>query len=276
MSEAFKISDDVVLATAPDPADRRSILSTLASRRLNLGCGFDVRPGYVNVDLQAFHKPDLVGDIIDLTMLPSLAFEEIVAQDVLEHFHWRDTPRALYEWNRLLEPGGRLFVRTMYLNGLLRKFESPGFASIAQQKLLIVNLFSMQKYQGDYHLTSFTERLMRFYLWAGGFAIDRIQVREEWLFEVWATKAIDYAFSDLVETVADDAAFVEQSYQRILGRNADGGGLASYTSQLADGVITRDELIKRLLVSDEKQDQLAAAAPAFDLQFHEAGPAPPA
>jgi hypothetical protein len=28
-------------------------------RRLNLGCGGDIKPGYVNVDLHDFGKPDL-------------------------------------------------------------------------------------------------------------------------------------------------------------------------------------------------------------------------
>lgn len=270
MSESFKKSDDVVAARPPDPDDRHSILRGFASRKLNLGCGFDIREGYINVDRQAFHNPDLVGDILDLTMLPSVSFDEIVAQDVLEHFHWRDIPRALYEWNRLLRPAGTIFIRTMYLNGLLRKFESEGFASIPQQKLLMVNLFSMQKYEGDYHLCSFTERLIRFYLWVGGFEIDRITVREDWLFEIWATKVVDCAYQSLIDGIPDDIAFIKACYTNILERDADEGGLQSYAAQLAGGGITRGGLVRQLLVSDEKQDRMTATAPSFTLLFHEA------
>ena len=251
----------------PPPAD---ILSRFSSRKLNLGCGFDVKPGYINVDLQDFHSPDLVGDITNLTMLPSVTFEEILAKDVLEHFHWRDTPRALYEWNRLLKPNGRLFVSTTYLNGLLRRFEAPGFSSIATQKLMIVNLFSMQNYQGDYHLTAFTERLIRFYLWAAGFEIEEIEIRDGWLFAIWARKVTDYSFQRLLDSDIESSEFVDACYKDILGRPPDPIGKRDNMAFLAQGDITRAQLIKNFLLSDEKQDKLTAEAPEFPLLFHEA------
>src|SRR4051794_39295293 len=49
-------------------------------RRLNLGAGFDKRPGYLNVDLNDFHAPDLVGDVRSLPELPTGLYEEIIAQ----------------------------------------------------------------------------------------------------------------------------------------------------------------------------------------------------
>ncbi len=56
-----------------------------APDRLNLGCGWDLREGYLNVDVHDFHKPDLVADVTKLDMLPSGRYREIIAQDVLEH-----------------------------------------------------------------------------------------------------------------------------------------------------------------------------------------------
>ena len=47
--------------------------------RLNLGCGFDRREGYTNVDFQEFHHPDLHADVRDLGMLPSDHYREIIA-----------------------------------------------------------------------------------------------------------------------------------------------------------------------------------------------------
>ena len=73
-------------------------------KKLNVGCGFDIRPGFLNVDAAAFHDPDLVADVTDLRMLPDGYFEEIVAQDVLEHFERSKTSTALTEWSRLLSP----------------------------------------------------------------------------------------------------------------------------------------------------------------------------
>ena len=88
--------------------------------RLNLGCGYDTREGYLNVDLQDFHGPDLVGDVRSLPTLPSGRYTEIVAQDVLEHLERADGPVALAEWRRLAAPGALLRLRVPDLPSLLR------------------------------------------------------------------------------------------------------------------------------------------------------------
>ncbi|MBO9513995.1 MAG: methyltransferase domain-containing protein [Variovorax sp.] len=85
--------------------------SALGPRKLNLGCGFDIRPGYLNVDLHEWHKPDLVADITRLDMLPSGGFDEVVAQDVLEHLERHKVQGALDEWVRLLCEDGVIHIR---------------------------------------------------------------------------------------------------------------------------------------------------------------------
>lgn len=239
----------------------------LSSTKLNLGCGFTHMPGYVNVDLQAFHKPEIMGDIRDLHMLPSSAFEEVYAKAVIEHFEWRDTTRALYEWNRLLVAGGRLFITTTYLTGLLRRLLQPHYNTIELHKLLIINLFSMQKYQGDYHCTAFTERLMRYYLWETGFEIESIEVRDGWLFDVWAKKAIDYSFSDLLASNVHDEQFVITLYRKLLNREADPRGMAQKLQQLSTARDDRSKMIKQFLLCDERAAKMTAACPNFELIF---------
>jgi hypothetical protein len=44
-------------------------------KRVNLGCGFDHRPGFLNVDIHDFHHPDLLADVTQLDMLPSGQYE---------------------------------------------------------------------------------------------------------------------------------------------------------------------------------------------------------
>ncbi|MBK7984892.1 MAG: methyltransferase domain-containing protein [Candidatus Competibacteraceae bacterium] len=68
-------------------------------------------------------KPDLVADVCELTMLPSGYYEEIIAQDVLEHLPRTSTSKALREWNRLLQVGGRLYLRVPSLEALASLFQ---------------------------------------------------------------------------------------------------------------------------------------------------------
>ena len=81
-----------------------------SAQRLNLGCGTDVRAGYVNVDVAPLPGVDVVHDL-DMLPLPfeDGAFAEVIAQDVLEHV---DLVAVLRECHRILQPGGSLRVQS--------------------------------------------------------------------------------------------------------------------------------------------------------------------
>jgi hypothetical protein len=79
--------------------------------RLNLGCGSDILPGYVNHDARR-HRPEV--DIVhDLRLLPwpwqSDSAAEIRLLDVVEHLP--EVVPVLDECWRVLEPGGILHLR---------------------------------------------------------------------------------------------------------------------------------------------------------------------
>jgi predicted SAM-dependent methyltransferase len=171
-------------APRPDPFD-----PDRHPRRINLGCGFDVRPGYLNVDLHAFHHPDLVADVRDLSMLPSGVYEEILAQDVLEHLPRTDAPRALAEWARLLRPGGVLVLRVPDLIGLLGLFVERG--TLGEQEQIVQCLFGTQAYDGDFHQNGFTELLLRHRLHEAGFADAEFSHMDGWIFNVVARRAAE-------------------------------------------------------------------------------------
>ena len=109
--------------------------------RLNLGCGFDVRPGYLNVDFIEAHGPDLVADVRDLSMLPDDHYREAIAQDVLEHLPREATLEALEEWNRVLAPAGILDVRVPSVLGVADLLRSDAYSGIPGQEHLIQCLF---------------------------------------------------------------------------------------------------------------------------------------
>ena len=234
-------------------------------RRLNVGCGFDRREGYVNVDLQSFHKPDVVANALDLHMVPSNWADEVFVYDVIEHFKRTQTVEALLEWNRVLALGGLMKLRTTYLPGLLRRLDYDWFGSLESHKQLMVNLFSSQAYEGDFHYTAFTEKLMRFYLWSCGFEIETIAIKDNWLFELVAVKTIDYSYQDLIDSSQTDRAFLAELYRTILDREPDEEGFAGKLALLKRE--PRRAIVKGFLCSEERDTVMSAKAPCFELEF---------
>jgi SAM-dependent methyltransferase len=81
------------------------------SERLNLGCGSDIRAGFVNLDSARLPGVDVVHDLTELPLpLEDGRFVEVVCQDVLEHV--TEWPRVVAEIHRVLRPGGRLHIRS--------------------------------------------------------------------------------------------------------------------------------------------------------------------
>jgi SAM-dependent methyltransferase len=78
-------------------------------KKLNVGCGRDIRAGYVNLDIVPFREVDLICDL-DAFPYPFAdnEFDEVFCQHVLEHV--TDLVRAVEELHRILKPGGLLKV----------------------------------------------------------------------------------------------------------------------------------------------------------------------
>lgn len=76
---------------------------------LNLGCGRKPLPGAVNVDVSQHVGADVVHDLARTPWpLPSNAFTEVHAYDVLEHLE--DVPRAMEEIHRVCRAGARVQI----------------------------------------------------------------------------------------------------------------------------------------------------------------------
>jgi predicted SAM-dependent methyltransferase len=157
-------------------------------RRLNLGCGYDRRDGYLNVDADERTKPDLLADVRELAALPDQYFDEILAKDVLEHLPRSDTARALVTWARLLRPGGVLHLRVPSYLDLTERLLTGDYNSPEHHRVTIHLAYGTQAHTGDFHLTCFTPLLLRDYLHEAGFGLATIRVDDGWIFDVTATK----------------------------------------------------------------------------------------
>lgn len=95
------------------------------ARRLNLGCGDKLLPGYVNVDVapsRAGVHPDVLCDLRRLEPFPDGSADEVLAVHVIERF-WRwEVIDVLNEWLRVLKPGGRMVVECPNLISACQEF----------------------------------------------------------------------------------------------------------------------------------------------------------
>src|SRR3990167_8787058 len=79
--------------------------------KLHLGCGTNKLPGWVNIDSVAACRPDLVHDITTPLPYADQSADEILAEDLLEHFDKYIRFVVFGEWVRVLKVGGTVTVQ---------------------------------------------------------------------------------------------------------------------------------------------------------------------
>ena len=79
--------------------------------KLHLGCGTNKLAGWINIDSVKGCGPDLVHDITQPLPYDDLTIDEILAEDLLEHFDKYMRYVVFGEWARVLKLGGRITVQ---------------------------------------------------------------------------------------------------------------------------------------------------------------------
>jgi len=147
--------------------------------KLNLGCGKDIRAGYINMDIYPGEGVNLLGDVGSLPF-PGGAAEEILANDVLEHFPWRQTRRVLQEWRRVLGATGKLCLRTPDLEGIVRLYrERPAGWRREEAREggvdpIVERLYGGQDYGTNFHYVIFDKTSLADLLEEEGFLVESI------------------------------------------------------------------------------------------------------
>lgn len=103
------------------------------AKKLNLGCGTDIKEGWVNLDSSALPGVDVVHDIAALPLpFSDGQFDEVLCRDILEHLDYAPVLRDLW---RIMAPGGALTVRVPHFTS------KHNFIDPTHKKLFSVNTF---------------------------------------------------------------------------------------------------------------------------------------
>jgi len=117
---------------------------------LNLGCGNDIRDGFINIDL--FNEnPNVVYMDIRSLDLPNNSADLILASDILEHFSHRDTEQILAEWARVLKPNCEIIIRSPSL----KKQAQTYLQGTWDADITSYMIYGGQTNPGDYHCVAF-------------------------------------------------------------------------------------------------------------------------
>jgi len=138
--------------------------------KLNLGCGTDLRSGYINIDFRDAVVPAGI-DYIKHDLNKPLPFdiyscEEVFARDILEHFSWRDTDRIFADWVRVLNIGGVISILVPNFEVHLKNLQDGVLdwkpeRSKGAWGYFVSNVFGGQDYDGNFHHTTFTPETVK-------------------------------------------------------------------------------------------------------------------
>lgn len=184
-------------------------------RRLNLGCGDDIREGYVNVDFRQTHSSVKQ---VDLSVFPwpfaDSSADEILMLDFLEHFPYSQTERIILECFRVLTTNGIVTVQVPDARHLMHALVQHGSYLCNRcgttmyglesgeyvekcpgchqkdddiSEAAMRRLYGGQDYPGNFHHTCFTENSLDHKMYRNGFSVARAEERDH-QFRNWNLK----------------------------------------------------------------------------------------
>lgn len=121
------------------------------SKKLNVGCGRDIKKGWVNLDKCDLPDVDIVHDIERIPLpFDNETFDSILCRDIFEHV---DFIPVLREIHRTLKKGGELIVRVPHFTSR-RNFIDPTHKKMFSVKTFyyfINNSRTGRDYYFDFH-----------------------------------------------------------------------------------------------------------------------------
>lgn len=188
---------------------------------LHVGCGH-ARPARmpacfqnplwqeIRLDIDPAVKPDIIGSITDLNMLPDGCVDAIWSSHNLEHLHSFEVPTALAEFKRVLKPTGFALISLPNLRAIARhiaddELAEPLYQSAAGPIRALDMVFghqpSIEAGNGFMaHRTGFTASTLGQSLLDAGFDEVRVHEGERW--DLWAIATMPHTSADVFDQLA--------------------------------------------------------------------------
>jgi len=132
-------------------------------KRLNLGCGNWIMPNCINVDIDS-EFADVEADVRSLPF-DSLSIDEIHATHLIEHLDPREIMAMFKEWNRVLKPGGKLFIE---MPDILQICQAFPYAS-KQERYILLNCIYGSTLPQTPHKFGWYDEILVDHLYGAGF-----------------------------------------------------------------------------------------------------------
>ena len=141
--------------------------------KLNLGCGNDIRAGYINIDkYNNTGNVDYQWDLAKIEM-DDETVDEIFTSHVFEHVMINDVYGVLEEWYRVLVPDGKVI---MHLPNLEKEVKIWLEASPEKKWFEVHRIFGSQSHEGNTHFSGHTSESLTWLLERFNFDVTQAKI----------------------------------------------------------------------------------------------------
>lgn len=174
--------------------------------KLNLGCGNDIKPGYINIDrYNNTGQVDMKCDIADLPFADNTV-DEIFTAHVFEHIMINDVYAVLEEWYRALKLDGKLVMKLPNLENEVRIWlDAP-----PERKWFEVHrIFGSQSHDGNTHFSGHNPESLKWLIERFGFTVETCNIQ-------------NVGFGDEIKLVARKSIKIELAQTNYISHFVDG------------------------------------------------------
>ena len=156
------------------------------ARRLHIG-GTTRSDGWEVLNANPAPYVDHVCNANDLSQFADNTFIEMYASHIVEHLDYiNELPNTLKDWNRVLMPGGKIFISVPDLDVLAALILDKDKLTVNDRFLAMRMIFGGHVDKYDYHITGLNAEFLTEFLNAAGYINIRgpLKINREFKFEV--------------------------------------------------------------------------------------------